>query len=382
MPSNKVNFFDLDIQYQKYKKILNQNILKTLKTSQYILGSEVKNFENRIAQMSLNKYAVGTSSGTDSLLISLLAIGVKKGDEIITSSFSWLSSVEVILLLGAKPVYVDINLNDFNMDIKEIEKKITKKTKAILSVSLFGYPCQIDEIKKIAKKKGITLIEDSAQSFGSKIRSKPISFFADITCYSFFPSKTLGAFGDAGGIVTNNSNIFKKLYQIRNHGQKYYAKSNKVLGVNGRLDEIQAAILTTKLTFFKKEISLRQKIAKKFIKLFDENNVSGYTITEKKKNHVYSQFSFLVKNRKKFSQFFSQAKIPIKIFYPEPLYKQYNQKLFITKKNTEFCCKHIVSIPLNIYSKKRFLKVYNLLKKIITTDEKIFYKKKYISNKS
>ena len=159
MPSNKVNFFDLDIQYQKYKKILNQNILKTLNTSQYILGSEVKNFENRIAQMSLNKYAVGTSSGTDSLLISLLAIGVKKGDEIITSSFSWLSSVEVILLLGAKPVYVDINLNDFNMDIKEIEKKITKKTKAILSVSLFGYPCQIDEIKKIAKKKVLLLLK-------------------------------------------------------------------------------------------------------------------------------------------------------------------------------------------------------------------------------
>ena len=382
MHSDKVNFFDLDIQYQKYKKILNKNILKTLNSSQYILGTEVRNFENRIAKMSLNKYAVGTSSGTDSLLISLLAIGVNKGDEIITSSFSWLSSVEVILLLGAKPVYVDINLNDFNLNINEIKKKITKKTKAILSVSLFGYPCQIDKIKEIAKKNNIILIEDSAQSFGSTIKSKPISYFADITCYSFFPTKTLGAFGDAGGIVTNNLNVYKKLYQIRNHGQKNYAKSNKVLGVNGRLDEIQAAILNTKLTFFKKEILLRQKIAKKFIKLFKENNIIGYTIAEKKKNHVYSQFSFLIKNRRKFLQFFSQAKIPIKIFYPEPLYKQYNQKLFVKNKNTEFCCKHIASIPLNIYSKKRFLKVYNLIKKIISTNEKIFYKKKHTTNKS
>ena len=140
--------------------------------------------------------------------------------------------------------------------------------------------------------------------------------------------------------------------------------------------------MNTKLTFFKKEILLRRKIAKKFIKLFEENNIIGYTIEEKKKKHVYSQFSFLIKNQRKFSQFFSQAKIPIKIFYPEPLYKQYNQKLLVKNKNTEFCCKHIVSIPLNIYSKKRFLKVYNLLKKIISTNEKIFYKKKYISNKS
>ena len=380
MHSSKVNFFDLDLQYQKYKNEINNNILKTLNKSQYILGNEVKKFENSISKLSSTKYSVGTSSGTDSLLISLLAIGIKKGDEVITASFSWLSVIEVILLLGAKPVYVDINVDDFNINCEELKKKINKKTKAIISVSLFGYPCELDKISKIAKKNKIILIEDSAQSFGAKINQKPLSTYADITCYSFFPSKILGAYGDAGAVATDNLKIYKKLFEIRNHGQKKYAISKNLIGINGRLDEIQASILNFKLSLYKKEIILRNKVAEKFITLFKKKNIIGYTIKKRKYNHVYGQFSFLVKNRRSFIQNFTKNNIPTKVFYPTPLYKQYNQKILIKNKNTEFCCKHIVSIPINIYSQKRLLKVYNCLAELMTKNEKIFYKKKYISN--
>ena len=378
MPSSKINFFDLDLQYNKYQKDINQSITKCLNKGQFILGSELKKFEKKIATLSSTKYAVGTSSGTDSLLISLLSVGVKRGDEIITSSFSWLSVVETILLLGAKPIYVDIKLNDFNLDYEDLKSKINKKTKAIITTSLFGYPCELEEISKLVKNKNITLIEDSAQSFGAKIKNMPLSSYADITSYSFFPSKIVGAYGDAGGLATNDLQIYKKIIAIRNHGQKKYGVSNKLIGLNGRLDEIQAAILNVKLTLYKKEIISRNKVAAEYKKILSSKNIYGYTIIEKNKTHVYGQFSILVKNRKIFQEFFKKNKIPTKIFYPQPLYNQYKQKLLLKLPNTEFCCKHIVSIPINIYSKKRFEKVYNCLKDLVKKNEKIFFKKKIL----
>ncbi len=373
---NKMNFFDIDLQYQKYKKQLDFNIFKTLKSTQFILGKEVRKFEKQIAKISQTKYAVGTSSGTDSLLIALLSIGIKKGDEVITSSFSWLSVSEVILLVGAKPIYVDININDFNINHLEISKKINKKTKAIITTSLFGYPSELKKIRKLAKRKKIKLIEDSAQSFGAKIDGKPLSKYADITCYSFFPSKIIGAFGDAGGVVTDNKNIYDKLIAIRNHGQKKYGISNKFIGLNARLDEIQASILNMKIKIYKNEIVKRNYVVNKFIKLLSNQGIIGFTKVEKNKRHVYGQFSLLVKKRKSFINYFKKKGIPTKIFYPQPLYRQYKQNLLFKKKHTEFCCAHIVSIPINIYSNKRFEKVYSCLKSLIKIDEKIFYKKK------
>jgi len=380
MHSNKMNFFDIDLQYKKFKKKINFNVLKTLQSTQFILGKEVRKFEKKISIISKSKYAVGTSSGTDSLLIALLAIGIKKGDEVITTSFSWLSVAEVIILIGAKPIYVDININDFNIKYEEVSKKINKKTKAIITTSLFGYPCELDKLKKIANKNKVKLIEDSAQSFGAKISGKPLSNYADITCYSFFPSKILGAYGDAGGIVTNEKKIYKKIIAIRNHGQRKYGISNKFIGLNARIDEIQASVLNTKVKIYKEEIKKRKKVVNKFIKLLSDNGITGYTKVEKNKFHVYGQFSLLVKKRKFFINFFMKKGISTKIFYPQPLYKQYMQKLSIRKKQTEFCCKHIVSIPINIYSNKRFNRVYNCLKSLIKKNDNIFFKKKYFSN--
>ena len=284
-----IKFFDLDLQYKSNKKKILGSLLKSLDTANFILGNEVRKFETKISRISETKYAVGTSSGTDSLLLSLMSLNIQRGDEVITSGFSWISVVEVILMLGAKPVFVDINLNDFNICVDDLKKKISKKTKVIVTTSLFGCPCDIDKIKKIIGNK-IPIVEDSAQSFGSSINNKKLSKYADITTYSFFPSKILGAYGDAGGIVTNKKKIYKKLIQIRNHGQISY-NNTKNLGINGRLDTIQAAILIEKSKFFKKEIKIRKKIAKNYVEILKRNQISGYTNVEKHKNHVYGNFS-------------------------------------------------------------------------------------------
>ena len=369
-----IKFFDLDLQYKSNKKKILGSLLKSLDTANFILGNEVRKFETKISRISETKYAVGTSSGTDSLLLSLMSLNIQRGDEVITSGFSWISVVEVILILGAKPVFVDINLNDFNICVDDLKKKISKKTKVIVTTSLFGCPCDIDKIKKIIGNK-IPIVEDSAQSFGSSINNKKLSKYADITTYSFFPSKILGAYGDAGGIVTNKKKIYKKLIQIRNHGQISY-NNTKNLGINGRLDTIQAAILIEKSKFFKKEIKIRKKIAKNYVEILKRNQISGYTNVEKHKNHVYGKFSILVKNRKKLMRIFSSYGIPTKIYYNKPLYKQFLQKNNIFLKNVEFCCKHIISLPINIYSYKSHEFVCKYLDKVSLNYEKYFFKEK------
>ena len=373
-----VKFFDLDLQYKLNKKKITSSILRSLDTTNFILGKDVGKFEKKIGKISETKYAVGTSSGTDSLLLSLMSLNVKRGDEVITSGFSWISVLEVILILGAKPVFVDINLNDFNICVEDLKKKISKKTKVIVTTSLFGCPCDIDKIKKLTGNK-ISIIEDSAQSFGSSINNKKLSNYADIITYSFFPSKILGAYGDAGGIATNKKNIYKKLIKLRNHGQTSYNNA-KTLGINGRLDTIQASILLEKVKFFKKEIKIRKKIAKKYIEILKKNKISGYTKVDKHKNHVYGNFSILVKNRNKLIKILSSHGIPIKIYYTKPLYKQFFQKNNIFLKNVEFCCKHIISLPINIYSNKSHKFVCKYLHKVSLNYEKYFFKEKKIIN--
>lgn len=369
-----INFFDLDLQYKLNKKKILKTIKKNFASTSFILGNDVKKFEKKIAKISNSNYGIGTSSGTDSLLLSLMALNIKKGDEVITTGFSWISVVEVILLLGAKPVFVDININDFNISVIDLKKKISKKTKAIITSSLFGCPCDIDKIKKLVKNK-FPIIEDSAQSFDSKINDKNLSSYSDIITYSFFPSKILGAYGDAGGIVTNKKKLYKRLMQIRNHGQITYNNSRH-LGINGRLDTIQASILIEKIKFLKQEINKRRIVAKNYIKILKENKILGFTEVEKNKKHVYGNFSILVKNRDKLIKIFSSYGIPVKIYYSKPLYKQFFQKNKIFLKNVEFCCKHIISLPINIYSKKNYNIVCNSLNEISKKYKKYFFEKK------
>ena len=215
---NKFEFIDLKTPFKKYKKRINERIKRVLDHGQFIMGPEVKELENKLSKYVGVKYCTTTASGTDALLISLMSLGIKRGDEVITTPFSFISTAEVIVLVGAKPVFVDIKLETCNIDPNLLESKITKRTKAIIAVSLFGQPAEFKDINYIAKKYNIPVIEDAAQSFGSNYRGKKSCNLSLIGCTSFFPSKPLGCFGDGGAIFTNNKKIYELTSKIRVHG--------------------------------------------------------------------------------------------------------------------------------------------------------------------
>ena len=285
-------------------------------------------------------------------LLSLMAIGIKKGDEVISSPFTFVSTIEVITLLGAKPVFVDINKKTFNINEDLISKKITKKTKAIIAVSLFGQCPDFKKINAIAKKKKITVIEDGAQSFGAKQRGLKSCNLSTIGCTSFFPTKTLGGYGDGGACFTNNIILAKKISQLRSHGQKKKYKYDSI-GINGRLDTLQATILLEKLKVFKKESALRIKVANTYNSLIKKYNKNIKTpLIEKFNTSIYSQYSLLLKKRKLTTDNFVKKKIPFAIYYPKPIYhftpyKKYKSHCPITDE----VCREIIHLPMNPYLK-------------------------------
>lgn len=348
-----MKFFELNNNNKSFKKKLFSRLDKIIDKGQFILGSEVFKLENKLRDFVGSKYCITTSSGTDALLMALMACGIKKGDEVISSPFTFVSTIEVIRLLGATPVFVDIDINSFNIDENLLKKKITNKTKAIIAVSLFGQPANFIEINKIAKRNNLKVIEDAAQSFGSKLKNKYSCNLSSIGCTSFFPTKTLGTYGDGGACFTNSKKLATSLSQIRSHGQ--FKKYNyKKIGINGRLDTIQAGILLEKLKLFKKEISLRNTVAKRYDKLIlnYKKKISPPSISRHTKS-VYSQYSILLRNRKKTIKNFIKNKIPFAIYYPKPIYfyKPYNKfKCFCPV--TEKVCEQIISIPMNPYLKK------------------------------
>jgi len=298
-------------------------IKKVLEHKQFINGPEVKELEEKLAQYVGVKYAIGVSSGTDALLISLMAINIKEGDEVITSPYTWISTTEVIKLLGAKIVFCDIEKDTFNICPNSIKNKITNKTRAIIPVSLFGHIFDVNKIQKIIKKNNIYVIEDAAQSFGSiyKDNRKSCSL-SDIGCTSFFPTKPLGCFGDGGMCFTNNDILAEKIRTIRNHGA--ITKHNyKYLGINGRLDTIQAAILIKKFENFENDIAKRIKISIFYNTLFLKNKDVQILKTKKYcKRNVYAQYTILLKDEKtrdSLKNHLKQDNIQVGVFYPKPL---------------------------------------------------------------
>ena len=236
-----MDFIDLRPSHNLIKKDIINKIKKIFNHKKFILGPEVLELEQKLTDY-VNSKAICVGSGTDALLLALMAIGIKPGDEVITTPFTWGSNSEMIKFVGAKPVYADINLDDFNIDTHSIQNKITKNTKAIMTVNLFGQCCNYTEIRKIIKGKNIYIIEDAAQSFGAKYKDKLSCSLGDISCTSFFPSKPLGCYGDGGACFSKDSKLSKKIKKLRNHGQ---VKKNKheILGINSRMDSIQAAII-------------------------------------------------------------------------------------------------------------------------------------------
>lgn len=369
-----MKFFDLT---KEADLIIKKNILRDLeiflKKGSYINGKENLLLENKLKKIVGAKYCKVCSSGTDALLISLMNLGLKKGDEVITSPYSWISVAEVVSLLGLKVRFADINLDSFNIDLNHIKAITSKRTKVIIPVSIFGMCSNLIEIKKFTKKNNITLIEDAAQSLGAKILNLNSCNIADISCTSFFPTKILGGYGDGGAIFTNKQSNYKKISKIVNHGS-IDRKNFDLVGMNARMDTIQSIFLLKKIKFLKKNIKQRRTIARMYNDFFLENNIYGYQNTNLKNYSVYSQYTILVKNRKKFTNYLKDFKIPYKIYYEKPIYKNkaYFQKIFL--KNTEFISKHSVSLPINLYDLNKTKYVIKKLKRI-SIDKKIFFLK-------
>lgn len=349
MSTMNIQMVDLITQYKKIKPEIDDAIHRVLDSGHYILGKEVGEFEAAAAKYLGTRHGIGCASGTDALQVALMALGVGPGDEVITTPFTFVATAEVIALLGAKPVYVDIDPMTFNIDPAAIEPAITSKTKAIIPVHLYGHSADMDPIMEIARKHGIPVIEDAAQGMGTDYKGRKVGGIGTLGCISFFPSKNLGAFGDAGMVVTNDDALAEKVRIIIMHGsrKRYY---HEVLGVNSRLDTLQAAILNVKLKYLDGWHEARRNAAHFYNKLFKVNEITTpfeapYT------RHIFHQYTLRIANRNKVDEHLSQKKIPHAIYYPIPLHQQ--QAFLIDGKqsgtfpHTEKAAAEVLSLPIH-----------------------------------
>lgn len=316
----KINFIDLQAQYQEYKAEIDKEVSEVFTSAGFIGGPKLDSFEKNIAAYTGVKHAIGCSSGTDALLLALMALDIKAGDEVITTPFTFIATAEVIAFLGAKPVFVDIDEKTYNIDTSKIENLITANTKAIIPVSLYGQCADMNEINAIADRHNLTVIEDACQSFGAEYKGKKSCALSSIGCTSFFPSKPLGAYGDGGAIFTDNDELAAKMRMLLNHGQNERYK-HKYIGINGRLDAVQAAILDVKLRHFDKEVKLRQEIGQRYSLLLSGANVVTPHV-EADRTSVYAQYSVRVKDRASMVAKLSEKSIPTAVHYPMPLHLQ------------------------------------------------------------
>ena len=344
---------DLAAQQKRIRKNIFRRIKKVLNDGQYIMGKEVSILEEKLAEYVGSKHCICTSSGTDALLIALMAKGIKKGDEVITTSFTFVATAEVIMRVGAKPSFIDIEEGTYNIDPTKIEANITPQTKAVIAVSLFGQCPDIDRIQKICRKHNLTFIEDAAQSFGAEYKEKKSCSMAEISCTSFFPAKPFGCYGDGGACFTNDDSIATALREIINHGQKTkYAYTRN--GLNARLDTIQAAILLEKLTIFPEEILRRREIANRYTSEL-KGIIQTPLIADYNKS-VYAQYTIETNNQKALQNTLHIDSIPTAIYYPRPLYSQpifRDKHMNIQLNNTERSCKRVLSIPFHPYLSKK-----------------------------
>tara|TARA_Y100000022_G_C13238765_1_gene371311 strand:+ start:120 stop:1205 length:1086 start_codon:yes stop_codon:yes gene_type:complete len=314
-----MKIFDLQKQFKFFEDKISKKVFKVLSSGSYIMGENVKSFEENSSRYIGTKYSISCNSGTDALVMSLRAAGITNNDHVITTPFTYFATSEAISLVGAKPIFADINPHTFNINNKKIKKLITKKTKAILSVNLFGQPCELDKISKIAEENNLYHIEDCAQSFGSSYKRKKTGSYGDMGCFSFFPTKNLGCFGDGGLITLKNRKLYELLLKLRTHGG---VKRNQhdLIGYNSRLDEIQAAILDIKLKYIDKLINKRIKVADLYYKLIVNDKIR-LPFKDKNGVHTFNQFTIRVKKRSNLEKHLRKHKIPYGVYYSKPIYK-------------------------------------------------------------
>ena len=390
----KVPLLDLKAQYKTIKNELDEALIRTAESQYFILGPEVEKLESSISSYLKCKYAVGVSSGTDALLIALMAIGIKPGDEIIIPDYSFFATAGVVSRLNAKPVFIDSEILTYNIDVSKIEKRITPKTKAIIPVHLYGQSASMEEILYIAKKHNLKVIEDGAQAIGAQYKNGNfVGSIGDIGCFSFFPSKNLGCFGDGGIVTTNNEELFERLKILRVHGSKpkYY---HKYIGGNFRLDAIQAAVLNVKLPYLDIWSEKRRLNAKLYVDQFVKYGLSSkagvieYTEEEKvllpeaiykennlKNYHIFNQFIIRVKQRDKLREFLTRNEIGNEIYYPVPFHKQecFNEIMIeFNYSENEFSVSELASnetIALPIFpelTEEQIIYVVNCIKKFFS----------------
>ncbi|UOO91240.1 DegT/DnrJ/EryC1/StrS family aminotransferase [Vitreoscilla massiliensis] len=316
-----MEFIDLAAQQQRIKSEIDANIQKVLSHGKYILGPEVNELEEKLAAYTGAKYCITCANGTDALQIALMALGIGPGDEVITPGFTYIATAETVALLGAKPVYVDVYENTYNLNVELLEAAITPNTKAIIPVSLYGQCADFDAINAIAAKHNLPVIEDGAQSFGASYKGRKSGNLTTISCTSFFPSKPLGCYGDGGAIFTNDDELAKIIRQVARHGQDRRYHHIRV-GVNSRLDTLQAAILLPKLAILDDEIRLRQEVAANYQKGFAEVGFTAVPFIEEHNISAYAQFTVRVANRDAVQAKLKEAGIPTAVHYPIPLNKQ------------------------------------------------------------
>lgn len=315
----KIPLVDLVAQYQNIREEIEEAIHSVLESGIYILGPNVQAFEEEVAAYLGVRYAVGVASGTDALLLTLRALGIGPEDEVIVPAYTFYSTAEVVSQLGATPVFVDIDPRTYCLDVEQLEGRLTSRTKAIIPVHLYGHPADMDSILQLAREWGLKVIEDNAQALGAEYRGKKTGSLGDAACLSFFPSKTLGAYGDGGMVVTNNLQVAETVRKLRTHGwqRKYYPE---MIGYNSRLDELQAAILRVKLRHLDAWNSRRREIAEQYRALLADSGVilpweAPYA------SHVYHLYIIRVKERKAVQQHLRSLDIATGIYYPLPLHQ-------------------------------------------------------------
>lgn len=353
----EIKMVDLKGQYQRIKQEIDEAVQDVVDKTEFINGSAVKSFQKNIEQYLSVKHTVSCANGTDALQIAMMALGLQPGDEVITSNFTFIATVEVIALLGLKPVLADVDPNTFLLTPETIEKLITSKTKAIVPVHLFGQCCDMERIMEIASKRNLFVIEDAAQAFGADItfkngEVKKAGTIGHVGCTSFFPSKNLGCFGDGGALFTNDDSIAALLRSVANHGMKvrYY---HDHIGINSRLDTIQAAILDVKLKYLNQYNEARKNAASYYDKAFKGNSKLQVPERVKYSDHIFHQYTLIIKDvdRNALKDYLQAKGIPAMIYYPVPMHLQtaynylgYNEGDFPV---SEKLCQTVLSLPMH-----------------------------------
>ena len=360
-----IPFIDLRAQYQALKPEIDSAIQRVLDHGQYIMGPEVKELEDKLAAFTGAKHCITCASGTEALLMSLMALGIVPGDEVITSPFTFVATAEVIVLLGAKPVFVDVEPDTGNINADLIEAVITPRTKAIMPVSLYGQTADIDAINAIAAKHGnLPVIEDAAQSFGATYKGRQSCNLSTIGCTSFFPSKPLGCYGDGGAIFTNDDDLAQAMREIRVHGQSQRYVHTRV-GVGGRMDTLQCAIVLAKLERFEWEVQQRKEIGQRYADQILSLQVENSSVRAQRSNpqesiqpptirpdrtSVYAQYTVMVPNREALQKRLAEAGIPTAVHYPVPLNEQPAYKHLCCPDCTPVAqqlAKRVMSLPMS-----------------------------------